>query len=235
MTDRLTKIKWRQELNIFGNNIMMENNGPKKVWMIKIYQTYKYLNSFKLHFLSAKLPSLLKLFIAGEILTWGYTNFVRKYLAENDLAYVSNTISNNFIYKFFLKEQSLDYLLNISIYATLGKALYIQNKNLLFGIFFTGGLFSFLIFHLNDKTKIYFDEKINIEDFNLFNPSINIIPKLLISFFILRFFYFLLDDSPLNLGKKFKLDKKSIFLFIWMYFIGKTSQLLSHFWSETLK
>jgi hypothetical protein len=228
--------KWRQELNLFGNKIMMENTGAKKNWGIKIYYTYKYLKSFKTQFIASKLPGILKLAIASELIVFGYQKiFIDRVKIYPEFSFINEMILNSFAYKLFAKDNNFDYFLNIGIYGCLGKSLYLQNKKLFYSLFGIGGLASIILNRLNDSVKKYFDEKIKIEDFNICNPSINIIPKLIISFFLVRFFNYFLTDQGLNLGKKLNLDKKAIFMFLWLYGIAKTTQFVSYFWGESIK
>jgi len=187
------------------------------------------------------MPGVLKLMILSEIFTFAYFKFGKIYCSLNpdnsNLQNINKTINSKcrLLFDLFYKDYNFDYFLNVAIYGYLGKSLYVQNKHLFYSLFAIGAMSSYLMIKLNHKTKKYFDEEIKIEDFNLFNPSSNIIPKLFISFILIRYLNFLISDSPLNISKNFKIDKKSVIMLLWLFSIAKSSQLISNFWSETLK
>lgn len=225
---------WAQDLNLFGNKMRLETTGTRKLWGIKIFQTYKFVKLFKGNFLSTKMPSMIKIFIAAELGVWFYTKFGKDKVQNYSLD-IYNMINNNSIYHLFKKNNNFDYFFNIFVYSFIGKSLYIQNKKL-FYLFFCGGTaFSCLLSLVNKNNKKYFEDKLQIDDFNLFSPGPNVVPKLLLSYYTIKYLNYFLQDNPWKLGKSLQMDSKSIYMFFSLFSIAKISQFFSTFYGESLK
>jgi hypothetical protein len=221
---------WRQEINLFNHKLNMETSGTHKKWMIKISDSYKYFKAIRPQMIATKSPLILKLFIFGEIGTWAYSNFIK---GQN--AYLDEVILSNPIYHLIKKDSAADYLVNIGIYSYIGKFMYIRNKFSFYSLFFFGSVLSLPLDKVNSYAKKYFDKNLNIEEFNLFNPSCNLLPKMIVSTSIMQYLNYFFSNNRFMLKEGFTLDKKALVMFIWVYTFSKISQFISNFTTESIK
>jgi hypothetical protein len=221
---------WRQEINLFGHKMNMETESTHKRWVIKIFESYKVFKNLKPQFLMTKTPLILRLYILGEAATWVYCNFFK-----NKYEKIDRYISNYPIYKLIEKDKFSDYIINIGIYYFLGKLMYIRSKSTFYSIFFVGSTCSFALNSFNSYFKTKVSQETRIDEFNLFNPSSNILPKMIMSTSLLQYFYYFFSDSKFRLVKDFSIDKKAFVIFIWIYFTSKILQFFSNYTSESIK
>jgi hypothetical protein len=214
---------WKQEINLFGHKINMETESVHKRWAIKIYESFKTFKNLKPQFILTKAPLILRLFIIAEASTWVYCNFL-----INKHEKVHDFFTNNSIFKLIVKDKLSDYIFNIGIYYFFGKIMYIRSKSTFYSIFFVGSLCSFPLNKLNTYLK-------KIEELNLFNPSSNILPKMILSTCFLQYFYYFFSDSKFRLVKDFSIDKKAFVIFLAIYLSSKILQLFSNYTSESIK
>lgn len=226
---KVKPVIWRQEINLFNNKVMMETTGTHKNWMVKLYSSFKTLKQIRPSFIVMRTPILIKFFVFGELAVYAYSNFFR----QHDVLFKKDIISNP-VYNFFKKDRLADYLVNCGIYTTLGKFLYLRNKTAFYSIFLFGLLLSIPLDNFNNNTKLYFEEKLKIDDFEIFK-SVNIIPKMLISLSLLQYLNFFLSNNKFKVFDGFKIDKKAIFTFLIIYSISKITQLFSNFTTESIK
>jgi hypothetical protein len=220
---------WRQEINVFNNKVMMETTGTHKNWMVKIYSSYKTLKHIRPSFIVMRTPNLIKLFILGELAVYTYSNFIKKH----DVMFKKEIVTNP-VYNFFKKDRFADYLVNCVIYTTLGNFLYLRNKTTFYSVFLIGSLLSIPFEKVNNKILLFFEEKLKIEDFQIYQ-SVNIVPKMLISLSILQYLNFFLSNNKFRVFDSLKIDKKAIFTFLIIYSISKITQICSHFTTESIK
>jgi hypothetical protein len=225
---------WRQEINVFNNKLTLETSGTHKRWMIKIWDSYKYYKFIRPQVIATKSPFILKLFIFGEISVWAYSNFIRgKY--ENIQNYLDQYVVENPIYQLIKKDNTVDYLANIMVYSYLGKFMYVKNKFSFYSIFFLGSALSFPLLKVKDYISCYFDKNLNIEEFQLFNPTNNLIPKMILSLSVMQYLNYFLSDSRFVIKEGLTIDKKAITLFLWIYTFSKLTQYFSNYTTESIK
>lgn len=225
---------WRQEINLFNNKLTLETSGTHKRWMIKIWDSYKYHKFIRPQVFSNKSPIILRLFILGEISVWTYSNFIRvKY--DRIQNYIDKYVVDNPIYQLFKKDNTLDYLANIMVYSYLGKFMHVKSKFSFYSIFLLGSALSFPLKKVKDYIAKYFDKNLNIEEFQIFNPTSNLIPKMMISTSVMQYLNYFLSDSRFVIKEGLTIDKKAITLFLWIYTFSKITQFWSNYTTESIK
>jgi hypothetical protein len=229
------KPQWRDEFEIYGNKLFLENSNFKKRIGVKIYETFRNYKIFKVHFIQMKLPGILKFFIGCEVINWSYSYFIGPFLFKNFNQYekkISDTIINKLLHK---TNTTTDYLVNILIYLTLGKTLYILNKNMFLNSIALGFVFSCFSIYLNDKTQSIMEKEFSIEDFQLFPHSPNLIPSVMLSCSILKFLDYFLTDKPKLIRNVIPFNRKYLTMFFSIFLIAKMTKFMSHFSSESIK
>jgi hypothetical protein len=228
---------WVQNVTLFGNKIPLHTTNLRKSWGIKSYETFRYWKVFKTQFTNTKQSSLLKLFITFELGAWIYSKICKTYIMDHNASTkdIDQIISTSTVYKLFQKENHVDYLSNIVIYNYLGKLLYIKNKKLFYTVFLLGGISSYLFLKLNDKVRVYFEDKLNIEDFSLYSTSPNLIPRILVTTNMLLFGNYFLKENFFHAFELIPINYKVFYMFFWSVFITKFSRFLSYLSNENVK
>jgi hypothetical protein len=224
---------WKQEVNLFGHKLYLENSNAKKQIGMKIFETIKKYPTFKTQFFQSKAPIFVKFFMGWEVVSLIYQTFIK------DKFQVINKLWEKSVPPILIQQEYnvLNTLSNCAIYFYIGKTLYLINRRLFYGINLLGLPVSYLMAMSNEKIKTFVSDQVGIEDFYIFYQN-NIIPKLLLSSSIILFLNFFIQERVYR-SKKYKfippLSRKAIFMFFTLFFLGKYTQFLSNFTTQNLK
>jgi hypothetical protein len=240
-SNKKNQFVWAQTVTVYGSKLTLHTSNLRKSWGLKFYEAFRYGKALKFHVINSPFPTFLKLFIGFEIAVWFYSKVVKDKLeniqiegqAKSDS--MNEKIKRNFLYQFFEKERNSDYLSNIMTYALFGKFFYYHNRNLTYSIFAAGGLFSLVFYFINNKAKKYSEEKLNIEEFNLYSTQFNLIPKIILTSSILTACNFFFKENYYLIRNTVPMNHKIIYMYFFIYLFSKFSRSVSNFTHESLK
>lgn len=240
-TNKKNQFVWAQTVTVYGSKITLHTTNFRKSWGLKFYEAFRYGKALKFQVANSALPNFLKLFIGLEMAVWLYSKVIKDKLenmqiegkAKSDS--MNEKIKRNFLYQFFEKEKHSDYLSNIIIYGLLGKFFYYHNRKIAYSIFAAGGMFSVLFYFLNNKAKKFSEEKLKMEDFNLYSTQFNLIPKILLTTSILKACNFFFKENSYLIRNTIPMNHKMIYIYFFVYLFSKFSRSVSHFTHDSLK
>jgi len=233
---------WAQTVTVYGSKLTLNTSNFKKSWGLKFYEAFRYGKTLKSQVVKSKLPLIFKLFIGCEVAVWFYSKICKENISsvlpiENKKEFVSinEKLSQNMCYLFFRKENHSDYIANILTYYFFGKYFYFHKKILTYSILAIGGLSSILFSSINQKFKKYSEEKLNIEEFNLFSTQFNLIPKIFLTSSILCGLNFFIKENYYLIRNTIPMNHKILYIFVCTYAIAKFSRTISNVTHESIK
>lgn len=229
-----SKLSWRSEYTIYGHQILLENSNFKKKAGVKLYESFRLYKFLKVPFTTQKLPLLLKLLIGLEFGTWFYSSFIQSHVYDKFNEY-EKYYSSSFLYKLMHKDNLKDYAVNFAIYYSLGKTLYLTERRVYLLIIGLGLATSYTLLRLDEKLSQYVDKEFKVEEFSLFPNSVNVIPKLILSYSIVKYLnYFLAEKEKLIKGI-LTYNRKYLTMFFSLFLIAKLSRYFSYFTTDSIK
>ena len=240
--NRKGQFVWAQTVTVYGSKLTLNTSNFKKSWGLKFYEAFRYGKTLKSQVVKSKLPLILKLFMGCELAVWFYSKICRENISsvlanENKKEFLSinEKLSHNMCYLFFEKENHSDYIANLIAYYFFGKYFYFHNKILTYSILGIGGLSSILFWSINQKFKKYAEDKLKIQEFNLYSTQFNLIPKIFLTSSILCGLNLFLKENYYLIRNTIPMNHKFIYLFLCTYAIAKFSRTISNVTHESLK
>jgi hypothetical protein len=229
---------WKQNIDALGYKLPMENQNSKKAVALKIYDALIQFRQLRKDIKFPKNKSfLVKLLIFTEA-----SGFLYKFINDNKTIrnYINvetwkNNEYFNLINSIYIKDNYSDYIINSIIYSTIGPLLYVKKRSLFYLTTFTGLALAPILTVLNKKYEKIVEEKMNIEEFELFNQK-NITPKLMFTTSVITVLNSFLENKKYKIKNQFVfMNRKLLLIFLYGFFISKFSKFVSRYTSESLK
>lgn len=204
-----TVIPWKHEVTIFGNKMMMENRISRKVFAVKVLDSFRRYRLLRSDLKTKGFYTIFSLLTGWEV--YNYLN------GGN-----SNTIGSA--------------VANLMIYGSFGKVLRLNSPGLFYICLGSGVVFTLINnFVIKDNLSERINKELNIDNFSFINTT-NIIPKLIISTSLIKFLDFFLTEKKYMInGKVPFLNRKAFLMFICLFGISKLTNFISYLTSNTIR
>jgi hypothetical protein len=216
MSQKNTRFVFRNEIDILGNRLMMENMNTRKEAGVKLLNAYRTFRAIKPKLnLRNPLVNILIVFECGNY-------FLNEYIKTD----------NTFV-KYWRQNNKVDYIWNSGIYFTLGRILYLANKSLCVSILPMGLTFNFLDYKYIVEYDKKLSEHLKIDNINIVSQK-NIIPKLFLAFSLTNLMSYVFKKKVWTL-KLLIFNRQNFTMFFGLFFIAKLLKYLSYITSQSVE